>query len=155
MKVIFLDVDGVLNHSECDEWKNTHHVLDKEIVERVKDICRKSHAKIVISSVWRLGDDSFDILRQTFGDLIIGRTPNMPEGLTQRWMEICRWLLVNRLSGANIEEVVVIDDDRDAEVADLPFVHTEFMAGGLTKELGDKVLQALGYEQLSDDCCGG
>lgn len=147
MKIIFLDVDGVLNHSECLEWTDTADVLDPEIVERVKDICAKTGAKIVISSVWRLGD-SFNLLKKTFGNLIVGRTPDLCGVTDHRWQEICRWLLVNRLSGANIEEVVVIDDEKDAEVADMPFVQTNFCEGGLTKELGDKVLEALGHVSL-------
>ena len=152
MKIIFLDVDGVLNHSECREWTDTAEVLDPEIVERVKDICAKTGAKIVISSVWRLGD-SFNLLKKTFGNLIVGRTPDLVLGRLSspahgRWMEICRWLLVNRLGGAHIEEIVVIDDDKDAEVADIPFVQTNFCEGGLTKALGDKVLEALGHVPL-------
>ena len=64
MKVIFLDVDGVLN-SEDDlliyRAKNniTGCILYEEVEDRplklLKEIIDKTNAKIVVSSSWRIG----------------------------------------------------------------------------------------------------
>ncbi len=62
MKIIFLDIDGVLNTSETfikrKEKYNQTGILDIEIdefrVEYLKQIIDKTGAKIVLSSSWRL-----------------------------------------------------------------------------------------------------
>lgn len=152
-RIIFLDVDGVLNHSDCPEWVDTSEVLDKEIIERVKRICEKAGAKIVISSTWRKLDSPFRRVVREFGKLIIGTTPDLnvlSRSAHGRAQEILAWLKVNKQLDADI---VVIDDDDDAEVPGRPFVQTEFTKGGLTPELGNKVLEAFGLS--SCPCCFG
>ena len=49
MKVIFLDIDGVLNNSG-----NSFRRLDPENVARLNALCRQSGARVVVSSSWRL-----------------------------------------------------------------------------------------------------
>jgi hypothetical protein len=40
-RILFLDVDGVLNHAACPEWtQGSSWVLDMACVERIKLICR-------------------------------------------------------------------------------------------------------------------
>ena len=51
MKVIFLDVDGVLIHNESLDGVNLH--IDEENVKVLKEIVDKTDAKIVLSSAWR------------------------------------------------------------------------------------------------------
>ena len=51
MKVIFLDVDGVLIHNESLDGINLH--IDEENVKTLKEIVDKTDAKIVLSSSWR------------------------------------------------------------------------------------------------------
>ena len=61
MKVIFLDIDGVLNTSEIfiEQSKNykqkgIYNVeIDEFRVEYLKQIIEKTNAKIVLSSSWR------------------------------------------------------------------------------------------------------
>ena len=47
VKVIFLDVDGVLNHNETDGK------FEDDCVKALKDIVHRTGAKIVLSSTWR------------------------------------------------------------------------------------------------------
>ena len=56
MKVIFLDVDGVIRH---DLYKGTKedHGIDPEKLKLLKEIIDKTEAKIVLSSTWRRGID--------------------------------------------------------------------------------------------------
>ena len=51
MKVIFLDVDGVLIHDESLDGINLH--IDEEKIKILKEIVEKTDSKIVLSSAWR------------------------------------------------------------------------------------------------------
>lgn len=55
MKVIFLDVDGVLN-SEKDllEAKGKSELFDRPLI-LLKELVESTKAKIVVSSTWRIG----------------------------------------------------------------------------------------------------
>lgn len=61
MKVIFLDIDGVLNCEQTfidihNEWKETgirRIEIDEVMVERLSRIVKATDAKIVMSSSWR------------------------------------------------------------------------------------------------------
>ena len=48
MKVIFLDIDGVLNHSECQ-----NEIVDPKKIILLKKLVKLTNAKIVLSSSWR------------------------------------------------------------------------------------------------------
>lgn len=143
--VIFLDVDGVLNHQDCPEWQSgSWRVLDQSCVFLVRRICEETGAVIVLSSSWRTDDDAVALLRTIFGDRIIGQTPlGREEGglfvAVPRRDEIQAWLTAHPAEW----RVCVIDDDTDAEVPGLPFVRTSFEHGGLTRWLAKKVLAAL------------
>ena len=57
MKVIFLDIDGVLN---SNEWNDTHpleisngNYIDEEKVKLLSTIINKTNANIVMHSGWR------------------------------------------------------------------------------------------------------
>ena len=58
MKVIFLDIDVVLNiiPKSYDQFGGTFH---DEFVENLKSIIDQTGAKIVVSSTWRLSGISF------------------------------------------------------------------------------------------------
>ena len=64
MKIIFLDIDGVLN-SEMYEWSRGEDRADNRIdlsrVRLLKDIVSATDAKIVLSSTWRLDWDKSHI----------------------------------------------------------------------------------------------
>jgi hypothetical protein len=53
MKVIFLDIDGVLN---CDKTPNPRkfpYLVDKKLLTRFKRLLDRTKAKVVLSSSWR------------------------------------------------------------------------------------------------------
>lgn len=53
-KVIFLDIDGVLN---CDKTPNPRkfpYVVDKRLLARLKRLLAKTRAQVVLTSSWRL-----------------------------------------------------------------------------------------------------
>ena len=86
MKVIFLDIDGVLNYTD---WyvsdRNPGNIngqegeIDPMCVERVVRICQETGAKIVISSDWRVSWPGAKIRLENAGfprGLIIDKTPD-------------------------------------------------------------------------------
>ena len=68
MKVIFLDIDGVLNSSI---WNNNHEseisdgtFIDKEKIKLLAVLVKETHAKIILHSGWRFWfDDELKPLR--------------------------------------------------------------------------------------------
>jgi hypothetical protein len=53
MKIIFLDIDGVLN---CDETPNPRkfpYIIDKKLLTRLRNLLERTNAKVVLSSSWR------------------------------------------------------------------------------------------------------
>ena len=126
MKVIFLDIDGVLNDEQTfidihKEWEQTgvrRVEINLKMMERLKHIVEATQAKIVLSSSWRFGFD------QLADGSIKARHSNCKElvsllneyNLTlhdltgrgsKRQDEIKEWLEAHE----NIESFVIIDDE--------------------------------------------
>ena len=53
MKVIFLDIDGVLNTSKTRNPRKLPYIVERRLVGRLKRLLRKTRAKVVLSSTWR------------------------------------------------------------------------------------------------------
>lgn len=115
MKVIFLDIDGVLNNANAPmKAQRPFTVLelskdiDKDKVILLNKIVEETGAKIVISSSWRMSVD-LDMIIETFNlqgfvGEIIGVTP-MKLSCVDRGQEINWWLEKNEVDG-----FAVIDD---------------------------------------------
>ena len=122
MKIIFLDIDGVLNSGkyisrigiDFDDPKNQ---IDSEAVQRLNVIIEKTKGAIVISSTWRLSfKNDLPKLQNcmlSYGILgnVIGATPEKNSTRNRRGKEIQAWLDENR--HLNIDNYVIVDDDRD------------------------------------------
>ena len=146
MKVIFLDIDGVLNTQQTfmkiyEEWKKTGErrtEIDLERVGFLKEIVAATDAKIVLSSSWRsalkIVDGKMESSRPKMIDLIkifteydltiYDVTPND----NKRWREneIKAWLEEN-----DVESFIILDDDS----YDLQsFLHKELIKTSLTKD---------------------
>jgi len=94
MKIIFLDIDGVLNGFETlndptttdlkpDSLEFWAYYIDKDKVERLNQIIDETGASVVISSTWRLILTQEFITKvlesKGFVGSIIGVTPELPE----------------------------------------------------------------------------
>ena len=55
MKVIFLDIDGVLNNTSTEETFEDYYFVEDEKVELLKQLVTRTNAKLVLSSTWREG----------------------------------------------------------------------------------------------------
>ena len=117
-KVIFLDVDGVLNSNH-----STESVIVEDMVKRLAYIVEKTGASIVLSSSWRYDYvrhinsesdyydkdvDLFITMLQKYGLEIAYTTPlSYINGANARPYEIRTWLA----GRANVKRFVILDDD--------------------------------------------
>lgn len=150
MKIIFLDIDGVLNviPQGYDKYGCTFH---KHFIENLDYIIQNTDAKIVISSTWRFNGlkemQDMWINRNLPGD-VIDITPYLGNNV-KRGDEINDWLMNNQ----SISNYVIIDDDDDM----LPQQYNNFVKTsdniehddcvdigyGLTKECAELAIKIL------------
>lgn len=151
MKVIFLEIDGVLNNeaskSSCDQRIG----IDNDKVKRLKKIVEDSKAEIVLISNWRLGSRLEDkyLKKKLSKEHMhwVSTTPNLNDEGKNRETEIKQWLENN--SDINIEKWIVIDSEmvinyHDTEITKR-LVKTEFhsLDGGLQEEHIAKAIELL------------
>ena len=103
MKILFLDIDGVLNSARYDREKATEDGnIDASRLELVKEIIEKTGARIVLSSTWRehwekdptlCDNDGAEINRifAEYGLTVFDKTPILPQH-SPRAVEIGAWL---------------------------------------------------------------
>lgn len=121
MKVIFLDIDGVLN---CDRTPNPRHfpyIVDDRLLARFRELVDASGAHVVLTSSWRvdpIGLYAARFYEVPFDDI----APDMP-GMPRR-TEILEWLGVH----AECSRYAVIDDEDD-ELDELPLFQPSARAG--------------------------
>jgi hypothetical protein len=154
MRVVFLDIDGVLNSSKLwerpyNESESPLHMLDEENVARLAKICKTAEAHIVISSSWRLAYGLADIrgylkakglTPEIEHSNVLDKTPYL--ATRRRSDEIEAWLkgTLNRP-----ESFVILDDDETADVEGR-LVKTVFSEGGLLDEHVAKALEMFGVK---------
>ena len=130
MKVIFLDVDGVLNTGryrkllkkrEGISYYDAQFIFDVIAMRNLKDLVSKYNAKIVISSTWRYFRHNEDnmywkVLMGTLkayqlDDKVIGVTPDLRDRYNTiccRGHEIKSWLDECNIQ---VDNYVILDDD--------------------------------------------
>ena len=128
MKVIFLDVDGVLNSAQDGYSIRLRTDSHLKLLQR---IVKKTGAKIVLSSSWRIGftPASKNLLARfrEYGLELMDCTPELSGSC--RGDEIRQWLTDNAYD-YNIENFVILDDEADmAEFTDKSLVQTDTNIG--------------------------
>lgn len=160
MKLIFLDVDGVLNSenyivSEFERLGHDKYVetylkqggipFDPECLRMLRYILDVTGALICVSSTWRLCKDQRERLNTALGKYssrIIGYTKSL-NGI--RGIEIERFLEDLKEIKAPIEKYIIIDDDNDMlESQKENLVITDFKTG-LNVETAMKSVRILNY----------
>lgn len=142
MKVIFLDIDGVLNNHQ------TKGMIDNECLENLLHIIKNTDAKVVISSSWKdeitFAEEKhavsswLDTLINNSELHIIDKTPDIDED--NREKEIIAWINEHE---TEIKSFVIIDDiDYNfSELFGNKFIKTAgYWGSGLTK---DHALEAI------------
>ena len=125
MKVIFLDIDGVLNCKTTRNPRKLPCVVDPKLLRRFKRLIERTGAKVVLSSTWRY-DPAGLFSAKHFGVPYIGVTPDMPK--RPRRDEVLAWLSDH----PRVKRFVVIDDEDD-ELDELPLFQPSAATGLTTK----------------------
>lgn len=140
MRVIFLDIDGVLNH--CDTRHDARPSdteplpipIEAECMARLNRLIAETEAKIVISSSWRTfarwQDLGPALVRHGLVAEVIGETPDLPNDKTwlanweiskgspfafehlERGWEIAEWLAAH----PEVTAFVILDDCSDMDM---------------------------------------
>ena len=154
MKVIFLDIDGVLNSTSwfiseyylgCKASESIPPIkINREKLGLLKYIIDKTDAKIVISSVWRYNRliSEFREIFEEFGwksAPVIDITPRFNE--ENRGREIDHWLRKHK-----VRNFAIIDDDSDMteeQITNGHFFQTDTREG-LTYKTSQEIIEFLG-----------
>lgn len=139
MRVVFLDIDGVLvNRASIRRQSGRHACADPSCVAQLNLITDATGAVIVLSSTWRFDDA---IKETIYGWGVTGTIRSMTPRLRgfDRGIEIDYWLT----TGSNSpESFVILDDDSDMAHLKYALVQTN-METGLTKEHADRAIVML------------
>jgi hypothetical protein len=148
MKVLFLDIDGVLvtpitanwpvvpipNYSQGHlHFRRGFNQFDGDCVRRLNTIIKETGAKIVVSSSWRVGfweEEEFNVLKnyihfQGVGGEILGPTGRDLSGSGKRGVEIQDWLDEH----PETTSIVILDDGSDMEHLTPFLVNTDWENG--------------------------
>lgn len=142
-KVIFLDIDGVLNsYRSCTAYgaypsdNTSAEKFDEIAINLIRVACKKCNAEIILSSTWRC-DENWENLAQTLDLPIVDKTPDNITLSGSRTLEIEKWLQDNV-----VFEYVIVDD---TFVNLENFVQTD-PEEGLSYKDYKKILSILGVE---------
>jgi Swiss Army Knife RNA repair-like protein len=123
MKVIFLDIDGVLNCKKTRNPRKFPYVVDPKLLRRFKGLLERTGAKVVLSSTWRYDPAGLFSARHA-GIPFMDVTPDMPK--RPRRDEVLAWLKQH----PRVKRYAIIDDEDD-ELDELPLFQPP-AATGLT-----------------------
>ena len=158
-KIIFLDIDGVLNSQKT--FRDNHNYrkffvkymndsVDDEIIHimlgidlnkvfMLRDICNLTGAKVVVSSSWRRSR-WYLLLEESLTSLgipIVGITPYIN---SNRGTEIRKYLEDNK-----VDDFVILDDEifKDFNELENYLVKTSFYEEGLNEDISREVVRVL------------
>lgn len=145
MKLLFLDVDGVLNNLKVLGESRSSDPLGEDHLKLLKILVTVAKCDIVLSSTWRLFEESKISLSVAFEEhkipIWIGQTPELRTG--RRADEIIHWL---REKTTTPVVAAGIDDDEDIDIGNdhgLPVKFKPFKTcfdHGLTSEVVKDVI---------------
>lgn len=130
MRVLFLDVDGVLNRVgyQPDESEGLRSWIEPELAAQLTKVLRITRARIVMSSDWRLGRELHELHHELAAagveGPLIGATPALRGAA--RWREILTWMEEN---GVAEQDVVIVDDCHDMGPLAARFVRSSPLCG--------------------------
>ncbi len=161
MKVIFLDIDGVLitlkntlsGAANTENEQDDRNIFDEAAVANLNRLLEETGARLVVTSSLRLRHSiSQIILILEAGGVVhppvIGVTPFVIDNKNnsgQRGREILMWLSEN----SYVDDYVVVDDCGPEELSDIPperIIHTNYQDGFGSDEVYRQAVSALMVE---------
>lgn len=136
MKILFLDVDGVLNYAGCVyrmPRSNGTLGVDPKQVAMVRRIVRDTGCKVVLSSSWRLYKPDAEYIKKKIDYIDV--TPDH-RGTTDRGCEVIAWLAEHPT-----DVHAILDDSSDFHKGQ-PLFKTAWDTG-LTPEITQQVIDHL------------
>lgn len=152
-KIIFLDIDGVLNSTQYwesiqDKKKTMSEIefdLDPKCLRNLKKIVDETNSKIVVTSTWKRIDkiNSFKRYIPKYGLHVYDQTPCHPDGAGHRGDEIRQYLKEHE---SEIEKFILLDDEEFPDFNELTnyLVKTNFYKGGLCGSHVKEAVERLG-----------
>ena len=78
MKVLFLDIDGVVCLHKDKDWDNEEEIFDAACCRKLQEIVSATGCKLVLSSSWRLFPESIrSMFRQFSAERLCGASGGM------------------------------------------------------------------------------
>jgi hypothetical protein len=136
MKLLFLDIDGVLNCKTTTERWNGLAGIDRRLASMFLEWLSGKDIGIVLSSTWRLYDDTKAHLA-TAGLSWIGQTPDLR---AIRGHEIAQFLR----EAPDVETYAILDDYDDMLPEQLPFLVQTSPVHGVRRRNFAKLNRILG-----------
>lgn len=134
MKVLFLDVDGVLNNEKSS--MGAMFPIDKFAAFLVGKIVLDTDCKVVLSSSWRYMKEAVDEVEKRVVP-IFGMTSTKMEGI--RGNEIKEWLERH----PSVEKYAILDDDDDMLKEQMPNFFRTSWKEGITPQIAREVTDHL------------
>lgn len=167
MRILFLDIDGVLNdakhYEQFEEWPDPDEEIEKHLSEtlcaNLKIVLDRTECKVVLSSDWRKHFDLEEMHKMLLDKGVdvpfIGKTLDLSswEGLTPhkgnwvpRHLEIRRWLNDHQ-EEFGVTQYAIVDDNPEANIPN-HFVQTHEgnqwePVGGLREEHVERLVEIL------------
>lgn len=154
MKIIFLDIDGVLNTDRQIRKNQLKQIkdldFDTEAMVQLKRILEETKAKIVISSTWKTHRDSDgylwrEIIRnfnnyQIQKEVIYDVTPLLDENMKPetREIEIAEWIEQHK----QVDKFIILDDQWSMGKLNKHFIRCQPF-NGITEKIAEEVIKKL------------
>lgn len=144
VKLLFLDIDGVLNYSD------SKYAIDDICLRNLSKIIKETNAKIILISSWKSGwfkdnksiqDDDANYLDKRLKDVGIEIYDKSSRNASGRSIEIIDWVMK-----FNTNSFVILDDDSGhykSTTLEKHFVKASWYENGLNIELVRKTLELL------------
>ena len=143
-KLLFLDIDGVLNHVKGDA------PIDTDCLRNLKKVVDATGAEIILISSWRLGwfkddkshqSDDANYLDSRLAEVGLSIMDKASIHMGTRTYAIADWVM-----RTNASFFAILDDEgwqyQDGPLAD-HLIATEYLNGGLTEELAERAIGSL------------
>jgi myo-inositol catabolism protein IolC len=147
VRVLFLDIDGVLNRVGFHPGKSLglRSWIEPELARRLCDVLRAIGAGVVLISAWRR-DREVEHLREELAAAgvdcsFLGVTPVLGQ---ERWREIEAWM---REHEVELQSIVILDDGYEMGPLEQRFVRTSPL-DGLDEDAARQVLRLFDAEQV-------